>query len=83
MGLGAKPLVIVMNQLWSIVSFLSIEEHLACKKLIGEVLLAWLSVRSEVQMISVWSSSCHCHSIISWFTKIQVGLTVLLPLNPG
>jgi len=31
------------------------EEHPACKKLSDE-LLAWLSVWSEVQMISMWSS---------------------------
>jgi len=30
------------------------EGHLACKKLSDEV-LAWLSVWSEVQMISIWS----------------------------
>jgi len=42
----------------------------ACKKLSGEI-LAWLFVRNEVQMICVWSSCCHCHSIISGFIKIQ------------
>jgi len=26
--------------------------------------LAWLSVWSEVQMISIWSSWCHCHPVI-------------------
>jgi len=31
------------------------EEHAACKKLSDEV-LAWLSVWSEMQMISIWSS---------------------------
>ena len=36
------------------------EGHPACKKLSGEV-LAWLSVWSEVQMICIWSSWCHCH----------------------
>jgi len=30
------------------------KEHPACKKLSGEV-LTWLSVRSEVQMICIWS----------------------------
>ena len=30
------------------------EEHMACKKLSGEI-LAWLSVWSEVQMICIWS----------------------------
>jgi len=28
--------------------------------------LAWLSVCSEVHMISIWSSWCHCHPIISF-----------------
>jgi len=49
------------------------EEHPACKKLSDE-LLAWLSVRSKVQMICIWSSWCHCHPIISCFIKIQNGL---------
>jgi len=40
------------------------EEHLACKKLSDEV-LAWLSVCSEVQMICILSSWCHCHPVIS------------------
>jgi len=31
------------------------EEHLACKKLIGEVLV-WLSVWNEVQVICIWYS---------------------------
>jgi len=33
--------------------------------------LAWLCVWSEVQMICIWSSWCHCHPIISCFVKIQ------------
>ena len=47
---------------------------LACKKLSEEVLV-WLSVYSKVQMISIWTSWCHCHPIISCFIKIQTGLT--------
>ena len=39
----------------------------------GEV-LAWLSVWSEVQMICIWSSWCHCYPIISCSSKIQNGL---------
>jgi len=31
-------------------------------KLSGEV-LEWLSVWSEVQMICIWSSWCHCHPL--------------------
>ena len=51
------------------------EEHLACKKLTDEV---WLSVWSEVRMICVWSSCCHCQPIISCFIKIEIGFTFLL-----
>jgi len=36
------------------------EEHAACKKMSDEV-LAWVSVWSEVQMMCIWSSWCHCH----------------------
>jgi len=43
------------------------------KKLSGDVLV-WLSVWSEVQMIYIWSSWCHCHPIISCSSKIQNGL---------
>ena len=38
------------------------EGHPACKKLSGEVLLAWLSVWSEVQTC-IWPSGFHCHSL--------------------
>jgi len=54
------------------------EEHPACKKLSDKV-LAWLSVWSEVQIISVWSNWCHCHPVISCFIKIQIGLIFLVP----
>ena len=32
-------------------------------------------MRSEVQMICIWFSWCHCHPIISCFSKIQNGLS--------
>jgi len=54
------------------------EEHPACKKLSDDV-LAWFSVWSEVQMICIWPSCCHCHAIVSWFIKILIGLTFLVP----
>jgi len=57
------------------------EEHLVCIKLSDEV-LTWLSVWSEVQMICIWSNWCHCHSIISCFLKIQIGLN-FVPAYPG
>jgi len=41
--------------------------------------LAWLPAWSEVQMVCIWSSWCHCHPIISCFIKIQNGLTFLVP----
>ena len=42
-------------------------------KLSGEV-LAWLSVWSEVQMLSMSSNRCHCHPIMSSSSKIKNGL---------
>jgi len=33
-----------------------------------------LTVWSVVQMICTWSSGCHCHPIVSCFSKIQNGL---------
>jgi len=58
------------------------EEHLAYKKLSDKVLV-WLSVWSEVQMICIWSSWCHCHPIISCFINTQIVLTFLMPAFPG
>jgi len=57
------------------------EEHPACKKLSDEV-LGWLFVRSEVWMICIWSSWCHCHPIISCFIKMQIALIFLVPAYP-
>jgi len=37
------------------------EGHPACKNLSGGVLV-WLSVWSDVQIVCIWSSSCHCIS---------------------
>jgi len=42
-------------------------------KLSGEK-LAWLSVWSEVQMICIWSTWCHCNPIIFCSSKIQNSL---------
>jgi len=44
---------------------------------------AWLSVWNEVQMICIWFCWCHCHPIISCSSKIQIGLTFLVPAYPG
>ena len=48
------------------------EGHPACKNLSG-VVLAWLSVWSEVQT---------CHSL-SCFSKVQIGFTFLVPAHPS
>ena len=54
------------------------KEHLACKKLSDEVLV-WLPVWSEVQIVCIWSSWCHCipkpHQLLpclnsDWFTVL-------------
>jgi len=49
------------------------EDQSAPKKLSDEVLVL-LSVWSEVEIIYIRSSWCHCHPIISCFIKIQNGL---------
>jgi len=56
--------------------------HLACTKLSDEVLVQ-LAVCGEMQIIFIWSSSFHCHSITSCFIKIQTGLTFPVPAYPG
>jgi len=43
--------------------------HPAGKNLHGKV-LAWLSVWSEVKMLYIWCSWCHCHPIISCASEI-------------
>ena len=49
------------------------EEHPA-RKIFSDEVLAWLSVWSEVQIVCIWSGWCHCHPIISCFSKMQNGL---------
>jgi len=36
-----------------------------------------------VQVICIWSSWFHYHPIVSYFIKIQTGLTFLMPAYPG
>jgi len=61
------------------------EGHPACKKLSGGM-LAWLSVRGEVQ-ICIWPSWCLCHSLSlaqvnpDWF--YLPGFTFLVPAHSG
>ena len=57
------------------------EGHPACKKLSGGV-LAWLSVWSEVQTC-IWPSWCHLPLTVSYFSKIQIGFTFLVPAHLG
>ena len=54
------------------------EEHPACKKLSGRV-LAWLSVWSEVHMAQLMPLPL----TVSCFSKIQIGLTFLVPAHLG
>ena len=49
------------------------ERHPACKKLSG-VVLAWLSVWSELQTC-IWPSWCHCHSLSLASVKSRLVLT--------
>jgi len=58
------------------------EESLTCKRLSDNV-LSCLCVWSEVQLICICSSWCHCHPIISCFIKVQIGLTILVLAYPG
>ena len=43
----------------------------------------WLSVWSEMQMISIWSCWCHFNPILSFFIKILICLAFLVPAFPG
>jgi len=59
------------------------KEHRACEKKLSDEVLEWLSAWSEMQMICIPSSGCHCHSIISCFIKMQTGLTFLVTVYSG
>jgi len=56
---------------------------ISCTFGISYEVLAWFSVWSKVQMTCIWSSRCHCHSVICCFTKVHTGLTFLVPACPG
>jgi len=58
------------------------EEHPACKELSDEV-LAWLSVCSEVQMICIWCSWCHCHPSSLASLQSRWVVTFLVPAYTG
>jgi len=46
-------------------------------------MLVRLYVQSEVQMICIWSSLCHCHPIFSFIIKIQNASAFLVPAYAG
>jgi len=73
--------VSVSSVLWHY--WLGIRKSIRPVKKLNYEVLAWLSVCSKVQMICIWSSLCHCQPIISFFIKIQIGLTFLVPAYPG
>jgi len=50
---------------------------------LSDGVLAWLSLWSEVQIICMWSSWCHCHLISSCLIKIQISLTFPVLAYPG
>jgi len=57
------------------------EEHPSCEKTLSDVVLVWLYLWSEMQMICIWFSWCHCHPILSCFIKIQNHLPFLCGLS--
>jgi len=57
------------------------EGHPACKKLSG-VVLAWLSVWSEVQTC-IWPSWCHCHLLSLASVESRLVFTFLVPAHLG
>jgi len=56
---------------------------LGVRKSIWAVKWSELSAWSEVQIICIWFSWCHCHPIVSCFIKIQNGFTFLMPAYPA
>jgi len=59
------------------------EGHLVCKDLCDEVSV-WLSVWSEVQIVCIWSSWCHCHpETPSSLASFRTRFAFLVPAYPG
>jgi len=69
--------MIVPSMLWHY--SMGIRKSIQPVKRLSDEVLAWLYVWSELHMICMWSSWCHCHPNISCFIKIQNGLTILVP----
>jgi len=63
--------------------WLGVRKGIRPVKKFSHVVLAWLSAWSEVQMICIWASCCHCQPITSCIIKIQSGLTFLVLAYPG
>ena len=55
------------------------EGHPVCK---NWVVGCWHAVWIKVQTC-IWPSCCHCHSLVSCFSKIQIGFTFLVPAHLG
>jgi len=78
----ASRKLILMGVLCYIIAFsaltcLGFGKSIRPVKIICDEVLAWLSVWSEVQMICIWLTWFHCHPILSWFFKIQIGFILL------
>jgi len=58
------------------------EGHSVCTKFVWRR-AGMVICLSEVQIICTWSSWCHCHPIISCFSKIQNGSAFLVPAYPA
>jgi len=62
------------------------ERHPAYKKLSGGVLTADMVIcleLGELVQACIWPSWCHCHWLVSCFSKIQTGFAFLVPVHPG
>jgi len=71
---------VLPSVLWN--CWLGIGKNIRLLKKVTQWVLAWFSLWSEMQMISI----CHYHPVISCFIKIQNGLTFLVqgfPDCPG
>jgi len=54
--------------------FVGQQEGYPSSKKLSSGVLAWLSIWSEMQIVCIRPSWCHCHSLSLCFSKIQIGL---------
>jgi len=73
----------VIDWMPSLFYCLGIRKSIRLVKNLSNEVLTWLSVWSEMQVISIWSNWYQSHPVISWFIKIQIGLTFLVSDYPG